>query len=184
MPSKITKIYDRLQALLRELGLTISTKKLVPPSTQVTCLGIVVNTENFSVSIPAEKLSVIKDLCQKWSNKTVCTKRELQSLLGSLLYVAKCIRYARFFLNRMLSLLRENFDKKSIFITEDFKKDLNWFNTFLSVYNGVSFFQHIPSKVVHLDACPHGLGLSLIIKFMPCLYQLLTSNLILLTLKC
>ena len=26
------------------------------------------------------------------------------------------------------------------------------------MYNGVSFFQHIPSKVVHLDACPHGLG--------------------------
>ena len=28
----------------------------------------------------------------------------------------------------------------------------------MSVYNGVSFFQHIPSKVVHLDACPQGLG--------------------------
>ena len=35
---------------------------------------------------------------------------------------------------------------------------LNWFNTFLSVYNGVSFFQHDPSKVVHVDAGPHGLG--------------------------
>ena len=58
----------------------------------------------------------------------------------------------------MLALLRENFDKKSITVTADFKKDLNWFNTFLSVYNGVSFFQHVTSKVVHLDACPQGLG--------------------------
>ena len=158
LPSKIAKIYDRLQVLLQELGLTVSTKKLVPPATQVTCLGIVVNTEEFSLSIPAEKLSRIKELCTKWSDKTVCSKRQLQSLLGSLLYVAKCIRYARFFLNRILALLRENFDKKSIIVTADFKRDLNWFNTFWSVYNGVSFFQHVTSKVVHLDACPQGLG--------------------------
>ena len=58
----------------------------------------------------------------------------------------------------MLALLRNNFDKKYIKITEDFKQDLNWFNTFLSVYNGVSFFHHNPSKIVHLDACPYGLG--------------------------
>ena len=43
--SKITTIYGRLQVLLQELCLTVSTKKLVPPATQVTCLGIVVNTE-------------------------------------------------------------------------------------------------------------------------------------------
>ena len=155
---KLPKHMTDCRSFLQELGLTVSSKKLVPPATQVTCLGIVVNTEDFSLSIPAEKLSQIKQLCKKWANKMVCTKRELQSLLGSLLYVAKCIKYARCFLNRMLTLLRENFDKKSITVTADFKKDLNWFNTFLSVYNGVSFFQHVTGKVVHLDACPQGLG--------------------------
>ena len=147
-----------MQELLLELGLTISSKKLVAPSTEVTCLGIVVNTLNFTVSIPSEKLLAIKELCQKWTSKDTCTKRELQSLLGSLLYVAKCIKYARYFLNRMLTLLRVNFDKKNIYITKDFKQDLKWFNTFLAVYNGVSFFKYIPSKIVHLDACPYGLG--------------------------
>ena len=33
LPSKISKIYTRLQGLIEELGLTISSKKLVPPST-------------------------------------------------------------------------------------------------------------------------------------------------------
>ena len=37
---KLNQSYNRLQSLLAELGLTISTKKLVPPSTQVVCLGI------------------------------------------------------------------------------------------------------------------------------------------------
>ena len=125
LPSKIDKIYTRLQGLLAELGLSVSAKKLVPPSTRVTCLGIVIDTIEFTVSIPPEKLQVVKNLCHQWSTKQNCTKRELQSLLGSLLYVAKCVKYARYFLNRMLNLLRDNVHVKFITITEEFKRDLN-----------------------------------------------------------
>ena len=142
LPSKINVTFTRLQELLHELGLTVSAKKLVAPSTQVTCLGIVVDTVALSVSIPAEKLSVIKCICSAWSNKQTCTKKVLQSLLGSLLYVAKCIKYARYFLNRMLMLLRENTHSNKIRLTEDFKKDLRWFNAFLPVFNGVSFLSN------------------------------------------
>ena len=106
------------------------------PSTQVTCLGIVVDTVALSVSILAEKLSVIKDICLAWSSKQTCMKKELQSLLGLLLYVAKC--------NKMLMLLRENTHSSRICLTEDFKKDLRWFNAFLPVFNGVSFFNQPP----------------------------------------
>ena len=158
LPSKIQVTFNRLQELLQELDLTVSDKKLVPPSTQVTCLGIVVDTVALSVSIPAEKLSVIKSICVEWSSKQTCTKKELQSLLGLLLYVAKCVKYARYFLNRMLMLLRENPHCKRIRLSEAFKKDLRWFNAFLSVFNGVSFFKQPPSKSIHLDACPSGMG--------------------------
>ena len=143
---------------MSELSLSVSAKKLVPPSTRVTCLGIVVDTMEFTVSIPVEKFQVVKTLCHQWSTKQTCTKRELQSLLGSLLYVAKCIKYARYFLNRMLSLLRTNSHAKFIKITTEFKKDLNWFQKFLIVYNGISFFNYTPTKTVHLDSCPSGLG--------------------------
>ena len=158
LPSKINATFTRLQGLLHELGLTVSDKKLVAPSTQVTCLGIVVDTVALSLSIPAEKLAVIKNLCSQWTSKQICTKKELQSLLGLLLYVAKCIKYARYFLNRMLMLLRENSHTNQIRLTEDFRKDLRWFNASLPVFNGVSFFKQPPSKSVHLDACPSGLG--------------------------
>ena len=157
-PSKINHTYVRLQELLAELGRTVSSKNLVPPSTQVTCPGIVVNTVDFTISIPPEKLETIKAMCLAWSVKSTCTKKELQSLLGSLLYVVKCIKYARFFLNRMLSLLHQNFDNKQIVLTEEFKQDLQWFNRFLQVFNGISFFNYTPSKVIYLDACPTGLG--------------------------
>ena len=94
LPSKINATFVRLQVLLQELGLTV---KLVAPSTQVTCLGIVVDTVTLSVSILADKLDAVKSLCLQWTDKQVCMKKELQSLLGLLLYVAKCIKYARYF---------------------------------------------------------------------------------------
>ena len=97
-------------------------------------------------------------MCLQWSKKSTCTKKDLQSLLGSLLYIAKCIKYARFFLNRMLSLLREHYSENVIKLNQEFHKDLKWFNIFLSVYNGVSFFQYPYTKTVHLDACTTGLG--------------------------
>ena len=72
--SKIGKTYTRLQELLLELGLSVSSKKLVPSSTKVTCLGIVVDTTEFTISIPVEKLQVVNSLCHQWSNKHTCTK--------------------------------------------------------------------------------------------------------------
>ena len=68
-PSKIQSSYVRLQELLAELGLTVSSKKLVAPSTQVVCLDILVDTVNQSISIPSEKLEIIKITCTQWSSK-------------------------------------------------------------------------------------------------------------------
>ena len=71
LPSKVHHSYSRLQDLLQQLGLTVSQKKLVPPTTKVVCLGILVNTK---VSIPSENLAVIKELCLQWSTKNMYSR--------------------------------------------------------------------------------------------------------------
>ena len=103
------------------MGLEISNKKLVPPATSVTCLGILVDSVQKTISIPSEKLAEIVQLCADWGSKTYCSKKDLQPLLGSLLYVSRCIKHSRFFLNRMLQLLRDNVDTRKILITAEFK---------------------------------------------------------------
>ena len=97
--------YNCLVELMRQLGLTISKKKLVPPSTQVVCLGVLIDTERGSISITDEKLTQSCDTVKQWQGKRICTKRQLQSILGLLLYAHKCVKPARVFLNRMLELL-------------------------------------------------------------------------------
>ena len=88
-----------------------------------------------------------------------CNKHDLQSLLGRLLYVTKCVKASRPFLNRMLELLRQADKQNKIVLTQDFHRDLNWFGQFLTKFNGVAFSSH---ELVHchieLDASLQGLG--------------------------
>ena len=59
----------------------------------------------------------------------------------------------------MLKLLRDNHDKTKFLITPEFQKDLAWFNSFLSHYNGVTYYEQTNCQFeVHLDACLTGLG--------------------------
>ena len=114
LPSRSDASFDALHSLLLQLGFEICQNKLVKPATCVNCLGILVNTEHFTLSLPAEKLQEILQKCMLWQGKKYATKRQLQSLLGSLLYVTKCVRSSRFFLNRLLHILRTMHDSSQV----------------------------------------------------------------------
>ena len=157
--SHVDTAFDTLHSLLVELGFTLSKKKLVPPTTKCICLGVEIDTENFTISILEEKLKGTNLLCQKWHHMTTCTKRELQSVLGSLLHVSKCVPNSRFFINRMLETLRRSDKQAKITLDQGFHRDLNWFCTFLPHFNGTASFNHFPIQgEIHLDASLQGLG--------------------------
>ena len=52
--------FNTLYDLLGVLHLNISMKKLVYPSTQASCLGVIINTENFTISVHEDELAEIK----------------------------------------------------------------------------------------------------------------------------
>ena len=109
--------------MLEQLNFPISISKLVSPSVEVTCLGIVINAKSQTLRVPQEKLVEILKKCREIITSKVVTKNQFQSLLGSLMYVHKCVRPTRIFTNRLLQSLREAKDKKVI-ITSDIKKDI------------------------------------------------------------
>ena len=83
MPEVGRKSYDCLYNILKKLGLTISKKELVPPGTGVTCLGILIDTENATISIPHEKLQEICSTVQEWSVKNHVQKDNFNLSLAS-----------------------------------------------------------------------------------------------------
>ena len=54
------------------------------------------------MSIPPEKMSDIRNICSEWLDRRIVSKSELQSLLGSLLYITKYVKSSRSFLNRII----------------------------------------------------------------------------------
>ena len=125
------KVFNDLFTLLEDLGLPILMEKLHSPYRSLTCLGIGIDLDNSTLSIEHNKLQDIYLECIKFNNKKYFTNRAFQSLLGKLIYIHKCVSPARVFINRMLALFRNNYDKKRIHLTAEFFKDLAWFLTFL-----------------------------------------------------
>ena len=120
--------FDALVDVMHQFGLTISKKKLVSPSTQIVCLGVLINSEKGTIQIPSEKLL---NTVHQWKNRTYCSKRQLQSLLGLLLFLHGCVKPALIFINRMLMTLCQAHMMQRIELDQDFKRDLKWFEKFL-----------------------------------------------------
>ena len=153
--SKAQQAFTRLCELLEELGITINCEKLTPPMKRLTCLGIDIDVYNNTISISQEKLEDIYAICLEVSTKTCISRRKYQSLLGKLLYIQKCVKPARVFINRILAVFGENTQAKNIRLSKEFHSDIQWFLTFLPSYNGISVIkkhQVDQKQSLYLDA--------------------------------
>ena len=149
--------FDALYSLFEFLGLPINPKKVVPPATALTCMGINVDVASGVISIPQDKCLQILDMCRIFIHKKHVTRRRLQSLLGKLLYLHRCVAASRSFVNRLLNNLRAS--PHRVIITKEMRKDLSWFIQFLVRFNGKVLFSDKHQEVdVYIDASLSGLG--------------------------
>ena len=156
------KAYGSLGELLSDLGLIENLAKACPPSTVQVVLGILIDTVNGTLSVPKDKMDDIHSVLTIWQKKRKTNKVDLQSLIGKLQFVCKCVRQSRIFLNRLLDALRSFSDKSKIVLSESFKKDIRWWCLFMAEYNGVSY---MPAQVwtepdvsFSTDSCLSGCG--------------------------
>ena len=93
--------------ILELAGLEESAGKACPPSTFMTFLGIEIDTVTMTCRVPKDKMVEIQQELQEWANKQTASKKMLQSLIGKLQFIAKCIPPGRIFIARMLDNLRK-----------------------------------------------------------------------------
>ena len=154
---KARQEFDTLLLLSEFLGLPINPKKVVPPTTALMCMGIQVDIGSGMVTIPHEKCLQILDMCRHFTTKKHVSCKQLQSLLGKLLYLHRCVPASRIFVNRLLNTLRQNSQK--VTVSEDMKKDLSWFIQFLVSFNGKVMFPALRQNIdVLVDASLTGMG--------------------------
>ena len=156
------KAYAHLGNTLAELGLLENEGKVCAPATTQVVLGIEINTISGTCAVPPDRLEEIIALVAFWQRKRRTTKVQLQSLIGKLQFITKCVLQSRAFLNRLLDTLRAMSKKKSIKLSDSFKKDLKWWSMFVEDYNGVSFIPAVtwaePDVTFATDSCLEGCG--------------------------
>ncbi|KAK3747903.1 hypothetical protein QZH41_010206, partial [Actinostola sp. cb2023] len=163
-PERASAGFSALRSLLQELGLDEAYEKAVSPTTRLTFIGLEVDTIAMTVSVPEDKLCDLESILNKWQNKRRCTKRQLQSLIGKLSFVATCIPPGRIFMSRLLQMLRLLYRQHHhAHLTQNFRKDIQWWQTFLRSYNGISLILEdnttpVPDAIVASDACLTGCG--------------------------
>ena len=151
-----------LDILLREcsrLKVPIAAHKTDGPTTSITFLGIVIDTVQGELRLPAEKLQRLLELIRVWGERKACTRKELESLIGLLNHACKVVRSGRSFLRRMIDLLHAVHhppnSRVPIRLNMGFRADLAWWREFLVSWNGVSFLSppsQLPSIELTTDA--------------------------------
>ena len=149
--------FDVLHSLFEFLGVPVNPKKVVRPCRSLTCMGIEVDLDMRQLRIPHTKIIEILDMCQLITAKRVISRKQLQSLLGKLLYVHRCVPPARIFVNRLLNTLRNANEK--IKVNSDMLQDIMWFQQFLRKFNGKIMFKDTREAFdVYIDASLTGMG--------------------------
>ena len=159
-PSNASSAFLSLNNLITSLGLPINDDKVSEPVHNLTCLGINIDVKTGTLTIPADKIEGVRRLCDNWATRKYATRNSLQKLVGHLIYINKCVRPARLFVNRILQALRSTPNKGKIPLGEDFHKDISWFREFMVTFNGTTKIHDRSTEPIHVyvDACLTGIG--------------------------
>jgi len=125
-----------------ELGVPIAHEKTEGPLQVITYLGLEIDTIRREVRVPRDKLEKAMGMIDQALAAKKMTLEQLQSLIGSLSFLCKAVSPGRAFLRRLINLtwgIRKAHHK--VRINAEAKRDLSMWKTFLSDFNGVTFWQ-------------------------------------------
>jgi len=65
-----------------DLGIPLASEKIEGPSTSLTFLGIIIDTNRMEIRLPDDKIARLYTTLEKWLSKKSATKRKILSLVG------------------------------------------------------------------------------------------------------
>lgn len=144
-----TAALETVTRTLACMGIPVAIHKTEGPSTMLTFLGIVIDTQKCELRLPGEKLVRLQAMLEQWATMKRCRRKSLESLLGYLSHAATVVRYGRTFLRQLFSLLNcAQQGHHFVYLTPGARADLSWWRHFLLLWNGLSFFTNAPPSVV------------------------------------
>lgn len=123
-------------------GVPLAMDKTVFPSPRVEFLGIIIDSDSMEFLLPMNKINRIVSLLEKFLLAKKTTLRELQSLLGLLVFSSRVIPMGRVFCKRLFrSTCGFSLPHSHIRLTKHLKADLSIWLRFIRNFNGHSIWQ-------------------------------------------
>ncbi|KAL9952390.1 hypothetical protein ACROYT_G039640 [Oculina patagonica] len=147
--------FSTLLQLLQDLGFSISWHKVIRPTQKLVFLGVELDTNNCSLSLPSSKLTELQTVISNFLNKRRANKKQLQQLAGKLNWACRVVYGGRTFLRRILDMMNTlQSTTAKVRLSSDFFEDIKWWHSFLQVFNGQRpFLSTKPITDVDTDAC-------------------------------
>ena len=136
-PEKAKRDVEIITKIFTELGLPTVPHKAQGPKQVVEWIGIIFDMEQFTLSVPEKKLQQVITNIQNLYHRETVTETEMQSVVGKIVHISKCIVPSRIFTSRILSAMRSN-EEGIIKITNQVRKDFDWFINFAIAWNGTA----------------------------------------------
>lgn len=147
--------------VLRYLGFYVSWRKITPPSTVTTYLGIVVDSTQMQLRLPVEKVDKFKCYVKKYYDASTISKKELEQLNGLLAHCAQVIQGGRIFTRRCFNAYRDlvQAHRRSIRVSPGMREDLGWWLEFAPGFNGVALIPYVQHHTdIYTDSSLRGFG--------------------------
>jgi len=131
------KLIAHFNSTCSELGVPINDEKSEGPTTVMTFLGLVIDSDNMLIRIPQPKIIELQALLTQYLQSKKISLQDLQSLAGKLSFFGRAIRTSRAFTRRFYNAMagvKKSFYK--IRITDNMKEDIKIWLEFLSEFNG------------------------------------------------
>ena len=130
---------SQMLSLCDNIGAPIKTEKVEGPTTCLTFLGIVLNTETMEASISSECKESLLTAIHHFRTLQKSTKCELLLLIGKLFFTCKVVPAGRIFLRRLIDLCCSVTKlHHHIRMINEARLDLLWWSDFLPSWSGTS----------------------------------------------
>ncbi|KAM4023858.1 uncharacterized protein ACNLHF_024804 [Anomaloglossus baeobatrachus] len=140
--SRCSYLLNSFCSLMQRFGVPLSSEKTVGPARCLTFLGIELDSVQMVFRLPPDKISKLLGLVKGFLAVSKVTLKQMQSLLGMLVFACRVMPMGRVFSWR-LSLATRGVSRPEhrIRVTRAMKADLEIWRVFLESYNGRTCWQ-------------------------------------------
>ena len=158
----IWQAFEYLKDIQEQIRVEVAPDKIVEPTTCLEFLGITLDSNTMTMEIPQEKITEIQQELNRWLYKSKASRKEVESLVGKLQLMGKCIKPGRIFISRLINWMKTLQRQGVHTIPREARKDITWWASFITSHNGISIIwlhnNRDVDQLIATDASKYGFG--------------------------